>query len=160
MGCIVTTYSISCYRLCNSTYPTALKNSQNVRGPVVPVFCGEGVYHNAADKGLSNPEESRDMFPMMGAFYMTKIALKCARKHLVDSIMDDALVEAEIFGSQVFHSVMNGSKYFHAVLEQSLSASSLQELHIIFDRNKYIIECGTINLALIESRTLIPKFGL
>ena len=64
----------------------------------------------------------------MGAFHMTKIALKCAGKYLAGSGMDDALVEAEIFGSQVVHSVMNGSHYMQSFQGMLIISEVIQSL--------------------------------
>ena len=62
---------------------------------------------------LPNPEEFADLFPMMDAFHMTKVALKCAGKYITGSGMDDALIEAEIFDSKTVQSVLNRTHYAH-----------------------------------------------
>ena len=49
-------------------------------------------------------------------------------KYLAGSSMDDALVEAEIFGSQVVHSVMNESHYMRSFQGMLIISEAIQSL--------------------------------
>lgn len=102
-----------------STVYTALRNFQNVREqltqPVLPIICDEGVFHIVVDIALSNPNDFGDLYPMMGMFHMTKVALRCAGRYITGSGMDDALIECEIFGIKTLDAVLKGKHYVRAL---------------------------------------------
>ena len=96
--------------------------------PVLLVYCDEGVFHTVADIALSNSEEFADLFPMMGAFHMTKVALRCAGKYITGSGMDDALIEVEIFGSKTVQSVLHGIHYARSFQGMLIISEAIQTL--------------------------------
>ena len=64
---------------------------------------------------MKQPENFRNLVPVMGRFHMAKAAIHCVGKYLRGSDMKDAFVETELFGLKVAQSVMEGSQYVRAV---------------------------------------------
>ena len=94
-------------------YCTVRKALQNFKGichqlnqGVLPVISDEGVFHTVADIIMAEPAEFNDMFPVLGMFHYTKVLLRCAGRYLSGSGAEDALIECEVFGKQVLHSVL------------------------------------------------------
>ena len=83
-----------------STVYIALKNFQSVKEqltqPILPIFCYERVFHIVVDIVMSNTDDF-DLYPMMGMFHMSKVALRCAGRYITGSGMDDALIEIDIW---------------------------------------------------------------
>lgn len=116
-----------------STVFTALKNFQNVRAqledqPTLPVFCDEGVFHIVAEILMNNPADFCDLYPMMGAFHMTKVALRCAGTYLSGCGIEDGLIETEIYGSKTVQSVMSGSHYVRSLQGMLIISETLDTL--------------------------------
>ena len=80
----------------------------------MPVFSNEGVFHTAADMVMAEPTQFEDLFPMLGMFHYTKVLLRCAGRFFLGSGVDDVLIENEVFGKKVLHSVFNGTHYVSA----------------------------------------------
>lgn len=113
---------------------TALKNFDDVRvqlsQPVMPVFCDEGVFHTVADIVLHMPEEFQHLYPMMGMFHFTKVALRCTGRYITGSGLDDALIETEIFGIKTVKTVLNGSHYTRSLQGLLLLSDTIQALKL------------------------------
>ena len=71
----------------------------------MPVFSDEDVFHTVADIVTAEPTQFDDLFPMLGMFHYTKFLLRCAGRYLLGSGVDDVLIENEVFGKKVLHSV-------------------------------------------------------
>ena len=57
-----------------------------------------GAFHALISQNKSsNTDDFTDLYPMMGMFYMTKVALCCAGRYITGSVMDDALIETDIW---------------------------------------------------------------
>ena len=80
-----------------------------------PFFYDERVYCIVTEIFLKQPENFRNLVPVMGHFHMAKAAMHCAEKYLRGSDMKDAFVETEPFGLKVAQSVMEGTQYVRAV---------------------------------------------
>ena len=107
-----------------ATVRKALRNLQNVctqlSQTTIPVFCDEGVFHTVADILLSEPEMFTDIYAMLGAFHYTKVLLRCTGRYISGSGLDDALIEADIFGKQTLNSVLSGSHYYRSLQGMSM----------------------------------------
>ena len=78
---------------------------------MLPVISDEGVFHTVADIIMAEPAEFNDLFPILGMLHYTKVLLRCAGCYLPGSGAEDALIECEVFGKQILHSVLAGSHY-------------------------------------------------
>lgn len=140
-----------------ATVYTAMRNFQSVREqltqPVLPIVCDEGVFHIVVDITLNNPDDFGDLYPMMGMFHMTKVALRCAGRYITGSGIDDALIECDIFGIKTLDSVLKGKHYvraFHGMLIVSEVIESLiwKAFWKCTERNDYgELLSGVTNLA-------------
>ena len=102
-----------------ATVRKSMTNFQSIRAqlkqPIMPVFCDEGVYHLMIDIILNEPEIFQDLFPMLGNFHLTKILLRCAGRYLGCSGIGDALIEGGVFGKKVLVSVLSGGHYVRSL---------------------------------------------
>ena len=64
---------------------------------------------------MSEPDMFKDIYAMLGAFHYAKVFLRCAGRYIIGSGIDDALVEAEIFGKQTLNTVLTGSHYYRSL---------------------------------------------
>lgn len=98
-----------------STVFTALKNFVNIREqlqqPILPVFSDEGVFHTVVDICMTNPNEFKELYPMLGMFHFAKVVLRCAGRYLTGCGIDDAFLETGVFGSNTLHTVLNATHY-------------------------------------------------
>ena len=104
---------------CSTVY-SALRNFEDVRKQLgeqsFTVISDKGVYQVIMDIILSHPSKFPNLFPMMGIFHMTKVALQSAGKYLKGSGIDIALILAKCFGSNTFKSVLSGDHYLCSML--------------------------------------------
>ena len=92
---------------------------QNVRKQlnqsVIPVWADEAVYEHLVELFLNEPDNFKDILPLMGPFHWTRVLLKCQGKYLRGSGVDDALIECSVFGKGVLETVLNGSHYVRSL---------------------------------------------
>ena len=79
------------------------------------MFCHEGVFHTVADRLASEPDTFVDTYGMLGGFHYSKVLLRYVGRYISGSGMDDALIEAEVFGKRTLSSVLTGSHYYRSM---------------------------------------------
>ena len=113
-----------------ATVYTALKNFVTVcdrlKQKTLPVFCDEGVFRIFVDIYLANPVEFDCLLPMLGSFHMAKIALGAAGKYVKGSGLDDALIEAKVFGIKTIEAVLGGTHYVRSIRGLQILAAAIQ----------------------------------
>ena len=77
------------------------------------VWCDEGVFFS--DIYLHEPDQFKDLFLCLGPFHWARILLRCQRKLLRGSGVDDALLECGVLGPGVVESALTGSHYMRAL---------------------------------------------
>ena len=102
-----------------STVRQLLVNFENVRKqlgqPTLPIWQDEGVFDILVDLYIEDPEEFKNLFPAMGPFHWGKVLQRVNGKLMRGSGFDDAFVEAGVFGSGVFETVLNGGHYYRSL---------------------------------------------
>ena len=96
----------------------------------MPVFSDEGVFHTVADIVMADPTQFEDLFPMLGMFHYTKVLLGCAGRYLLGGGVDDVLVENEVFGKKVLHSVLNETHYVRSLQRLCIVSDMLSSLEL------------------------------
>ena len=81
----------------------------------IPVFCDEGVFRLVLKIFLKKQIEFKCLIPILGGFHMAKCVLHCIGKYLNGYGFKDGLVETNIFGIEVFESVISVSNYTRAL---------------------------------------------
>ena len=67
---------------------------------MMTVFCDKGMFHTVADILMSEPDTFVDTYGMLGGLHYSKVLLLCIARYISVSGLDDALIEAEVFGEQ------------------------------------------------------------
>ncbi len=104
---------------------------QQLNQEIMPVVSDEGVFHIVVDIVMTEPQQFCDLYPMLGAFHMAKVLLRCAGRYLSGSGLDDALIEAEVFGKKTLVSVLSGGHYVRSfqgmlILSEMITALAWQ----------------------------------
>ena len=77
---------------------------------------------------LNELDAFQDLFPILGNFHLTKVLLRCVGRFLTGSGVDDALIEAGVFGKKVLVSVLSGSHYVKSLHGMSVVSEVLSSL--------------------------------
>ena len=75
----------------------------------LPVFCDEGVFGTVAEIIIQYPDKFLTLFPLLSGFHMAKCLIRCIRKYIKGSGLEDALTETEVFGVKILEQVLNGT---------------------------------------------------
>ena len=90
----------------HSTVHTAMLNFlkvlEQLNQDFLPVYCDEGFFRIMLDIYLKCPDKFSKLIPMMGAFHMAKYVQHCIGKYIKGSGLADPLLEAKVFGANVF----------------------------------------------------------
>ena len=89
---------------CQSFQP--LENLQRVRKQLSQTVMPE--FHTLADILMS----FADIYGILGGFHYAKVLLRYIGRYISGSGLDDALIEAEIFGKRTLISVLTGSHFY------------------------------------------------
>lgn len=115
-----------------ATVRKSLQNFQSVRRQlgqnIMPIFSDEGVFHIVVDVLMNEPDNFKDLFPMLGTFHMAKILLRCAGRYIAGSGIDDALIEGQVFGKKTMNSVLSGGHYVRSFKGMLIIAEALYSL--------------------------------
>ena len=76
---------------------------------MMTVFCDIGMFHMVADILMSEQASFVDTYGMLGGLHYSKVLLLCIARYISVSDLDDALIEAEVFGERTLSSVLTGS---------------------------------------------------
>ena len=78
---------------------------------------------------MVNPSEFKELYPMLGMFHFAKVALKCAVRYLTGCGIEDALVEAEMFGIRTLQTVLqHGTHYMRSLQCMLIIEETLRKL--------------------------------
>ena len=76
---------------------------------MMPVFCDKGMFHMVADILMSEPNTFLVTYGMLGGLHYSKVLLRSIARYISVSGLDDALIEAEVFGERSLSSVLTRS---------------------------------------------------
>ena len=74
------------------------------------------------------PDNFKDLFPMLGTFHMAYVLLQCAGRYITGSGVDDALIEGPVFGETAILSVLSGGHYIRSFQGMLIMAAALSTL--------------------------------
>ena len=81
----------------------------------LPIFCDEGVFRLVLNIYLKRPEESKKLVPMLGGFHTAKCVQRCIGKFIKGTGLEDALLEAGVFGVKVMESILAETNYVRSL---------------------------------------------
>jgi hypothetical protein len=118
------------------------KIASELKQPVLPVFCDEGVYHLAIKIYLDQPDMFNDIFVMLGSFHTAKAALKCAGKFIKGCGAEDTFIETGIFGPKTVETVISGSHYYRSfnglvMLAESVTRLKYEAFHASLNKDDF-----------------------
>ena len=73
----------------------------------LPIFCNKVVFRLVLEVYLKNPEEFKNLMPMLGGFHITKCVQRCISKYIKGTGKEDALTETGVFGVKVIEPTCN-----------------------------------------------------
>ena len=94
----------------------------------MPIFSDEGVFHIVIDVLMNEPDNFKDLFPMLGTFHMAQVLLRCAGRYITGSGLDDALIEGQVFGKKTILSVLSGGHYIRSFQGMLIVTEALSTL--------------------------------
>ena len=63
----------------------------------------------------NTPKKFKMLVPFLAGFCMAKCVRHCIGKYIQGSVLDDALVEAQVFGKKVIEQMLNGTHYIRSL---------------------------------------------
>ena len=92
----------------------------------LPIFCDEGVFRLVLNIYLKRPEESKKLMPMLGGFHTAKCVQRCIGKFIKGTGLEDALVEAGVFGVKVMESILAETNYVRSLRGIQILSGAIQ----------------------------------
>ena len=79
------------------------------------IFCNEGVFRLVLNIYLKRPEEFKNLVSMLGGFHTAKCVQRCIGKYIKRTGLEDALVEAGVFGVNMMESILAATNYVQSL---------------------------------------------
>ena len=92
----------------------------------LPIFYDEGVFRLVLNIYLKRPEESKKLVPMLGGFHTAKCVQRCIGKFIKGTGLEDALLEAGIFGVKVMESILAETNYVRSLRGIQILSGAIQ----------------------------------
>ena len=99
------------------------------------------------------------LVPCLGGFCMAKCVRHCIGKYIQGSVLDDALVEAQVFGKKVIEQILNGTHYIRSLRAILILVDFINRLkwEAFWENNIYVCVCIYI---YIKSATTVKNILL
>ena len=100
------------------------------------------------------------LVPFLAGFCMAKCVRHCIGKYIQGSVLDDALVEAQVFGKKVIEQMLNGTHYIRSLRAILILVDFINRLkwESFWENNIYVCVC--IYIYIYKSATTVKNILL